>query len=280
MTRNACQDRALLVLKPDALIRGLERRLIETVGRHGYRVVETGQRWLTPGVRSALYAPDRDTGRLDWELNGRLYEFAPVRIFALERRRAGETDLAAAEYLSTSLKGHFVPPRAGRGTLRCDLGAWNPICNLVHTADNAEAVRREGAILFTGASRTAQGAWCRPSRTPLWSLVEASLRAWLGPSSAALVPPEWPLEEAGCQPSSFEQALLTFGRLTLRLEMSRPAEAETLGGIPRGDTSYTQWLAKAPGTPQPHTWQNYVTFTTLRYLTFCLEENRAGTAIT
>src|SRR4051794_1107875 len=142
---------ALVMLKPDAVRQRLTGRVVRWLAARGFQALRFREFELTVADRAALYGPTRAVGRLDWELNAVLYRLGPVQALLLAGPLSGRWP-SAAQYVSSGLKGDFRPARAVPGTMRADLGALNPIFNLVHATDDVANLDREQEVLF-GADR-------------------------------------------------------------------------------------------------------------------------------
>ncbi len=130
-------DRTLVLIKPDALQRGLAGSILARLEARGLRIVAL-----------KLIQIDRDLAQRHYQAHvdkpffGGLVEFitsAPVVAMVMEgkdavavvRRTMGETDPAEAD------------PGTIRGDLGIDIGR-----NLVHGSDSAEAAQQEIALFF------------------------------------------------------------------------------------------------------------------------------------
>lgn len=261
---------ALVMLKSDAVRQRLTGPVLRWLAARGFAPVRYRELDLTPSLRSQLYETTRTGGKLDWELNAVLYTMAPVRAILLIH----DGDDAPGR-LSGELKGSFLPSRTRPGTLRHDIGALNPICNLVHAADDDERVGRESEVLFGDCSTVVDSASLAaltracagvPAPTPLWSTVREVLFALVGPVGEL----PWPSADVGPTVSAMRTVADTTAALVERLP---DGAARLLIGARDGTVSYSEWDHRSG----PHRgWPTYLTYTTLRYLDLCLEADGVG----
>jgi nucleoside diphosphate kinase len=279
------------MVKPDGVHQRLTGAVLAFLARHGFTALAMRDLLLTPDLRARLYATTRTTGRLDWDLNAVLYTLGPVTAVLL-RGPPG-----AAALLSGQLKGHFLPTRARRGTLRGDLNAMNPIFNLVHASDDETELAREVPVLFgcpvDDLLREGDVATSEPAR-PLdhWRSVSDVLTAFLG--SAGSLPVIGPDQRAaflggtGSAPVTTPDRRAAFAAvrrarpvLLAAAERSRPSRAAGLPALLAGSEvdlpDLTRFSAVAQSLPDPpSSWGTYLAYTSLRYLDLCLEPG-AGT---
>ena len=134
-------QRTLVLLKPDAVQRGLVGEVIRRIEAKGYRLVRLDLRSATPEVLAEHYAEHRGKPFYD-----PLVEFmlsGPVVAMVVEGERCIEGFRALA--------GATDPTVALPGTIRGDLGRdWGlPVQqNLVHGSDSPESAAREIAIWY------------------------------------------------------------------------------------------------------------------------------------
>ncbi|GAB3845712.1 hypothetical protein GCM10029963_24420 [Micromonospora andamanensis] len=262
---------ALVMLKPDAVRQQLTGPVLRWLAARGFEPVGFRQFLLSAERRADLYRTTRVGGRLDWQLNAVLYTLGPVQSLLL---RGPAADLPAASLVSGRLKGDFRPSRAQPGTMRADLGALNPIFNLVHSADDPASVRRESRVLFgddpvfdeAGLSEAASRS---PAPFPLWSIVADVLQRWAaeaGVAEAALARMDWPADSAGPRHDALQVVTRTLEEIAAT---AAPGTARFLTGIRTGETTWDGWRARTRTGDDP--WPSYLTYTTLRYLDLCLE---------
>lgn len=289
----AADRRALLMLKPDAVRQGLTRRIDEWLRPRGFTPRAARLIDLTPALRSHLYATTRSGGSLDWELNAVLYTLGPVLVVLLEGDPAGHP---SASQRLTSLKGDFRPSRATPGSLRADVGALNPIFNLVHTSDDPTELQRElevtGGDTWSEASlvdyetqRSRPEAQFAPWMALAWCLdrlASSTQQPWSRSDSPETLAWHTPLEHRGWAAVTAPMLIRAHGALE-DLRPRLPADtAALLEGVATGRTSWSTWLEAISGAdtslhPQNRggslltdPWPPYLAYTTLRYLELCL----------
>lgn len=284
-------SRALLMLKPDAVRQGLTRRVDDWLRPRGFTPRAARLIDLTPELRSDLYATTRSGGALDWELNAILYTLGPVLVVLLDGDPA---EHPSASQRLTSLKGDFRPSRATPGSLRADVGALNPIFNLVHTSDDPTELEREldatGGEVWSEASLVDYETQRRRPEAPFapwaalsWCLdrLTAGTRL-LGPHSDFPASFFWHTPEQRGRPAVTSAALIRARDALDDLCSRLPAHtASVVAGIATGHTSWSTWLAATSsadtsqdaqihGGSLTDPWPPYLAYTTLRYLELCL----------
>ena len=138
---------AFVVFKPDLVHQRLQQPVMEFLLAGGAEILACKSGFITPEKRVQLYSDHQRIGQTNWELGGKLYTLGPANFLMLSARdRNYEGDFA--EYLSSSLKGHFVPRRAPLNTIRGGFNALNPVFNLIHMSDNADRAMEEASIFF------------------------------------------------------------------------------------------------------------------------------------
>lgn len=134
-------QRTLVLLKPDAVKRGLRGEIIRRIEAKGYTISALAQRTATDDELSAHYAEHEAK-----PFYPGLVEYmgaAPLVALVLE----GEGVIAGFR----SLAGATNPTEAAPGTIRGDLAReWDlpVIQNLVHGSDSLESAAREISIWF------------------------------------------------------------------------------------------------------------------------------------
>jgi nucleoside-diphosphate kinase len=131
-------DRTFVIIKPDAVERGLAGEIISRFERKGLRVVALELRTLDEELLSRHYEEHREKG-----FYGELVAFmsrSPVVTMVLE----GPED--TWEVVRTMM-GTTNPRKAAPGTIRGDLGI-SFTENLVHGSDGPESAAREIKIFF------------------------------------------------------------------------------------------------------------------------------------
>jgi nucleoside-diphosphate kinase len=136
-------ERTLVLVKPDAVRRGLVGEVLRRVESKGYTLVALDLRTADPALLARHYAEHEGK-----PFFGPLVEFmssGPVVAAVVEGQRVVEG--------FRSLAGTTDPTSAAPGTVRGDLGRdWGrPVVeNLVHGSDSAESAEREIGLWFPG----------------------------------------------------------------------------------------------------------------------------------
>jgi len=147
----ADSEMTLVVVKPDAVSRGLVGDIISRFERKGFRIVEL--RLLRMGKEQAedFYSPHRGK-----DFFGDLISFitsGPVVAAVLEGRNAVD----AVRTIIGPTDASKAPPGSVRGDLGLGLTE-----NVVHASDSHESFEREVEVLFPGFLSTA----ARPDESP------------------------------------------------------------------------------------------------------------------
>jgi nucleoside-diphosphate kinase len=135
----AAAERTLVLIKPDAVRRGLTGRVLTRFEEKGLRVVALEQRSIDGAMADAHYA---DHVEQDWYPP--LREFAtsgPLVALVLE----GDEAISVVRALNGATDGRKADP----GTIRGDFSLSNRE-NLVHASDSTASAAREIALWFPG----------------------------------------------------------------------------------------------------------------------------------
>jgi nucleoside-diphosphate kinase len=130
-------ERTLVLIKPDAVRRGLVGEVLSRYERKGLRIVAMDQRRVDVGVADRHYAE-----HLERDFYPPLREFitsGPVVAMVLE----GDQAIAVVRAVNGATDGRV----AAAGTIRGDFSLSNRE-NLVHASDSAESAVREIEIFF------------------------------------------------------------------------------------------------------------------------------------
>lgn len=141
MTVPAAIERTLILVKPDAVARGLCGQILARVEAKGYRLVGAALRTAGRELLAAHYA--EHAGKPFYEPLVEFMSSGPVLAVVAEGQRVVEGFRALA--------GATDPTAARPGTIRGDLGRdWGlPVQqNLVHGSDSAPSAAREIALWF------------------------------------------------------------------------------------------------------------------------------------
>ena len=133
-------DRTLVILKPDAVERGLVGEILARFERKGLRFVALEERRLDAGLLSRHYEEHQGKGFYDELVTfmGR----SPAVVAVVE----GPADTWK---IVRTLMGPTNPAEAPPGTIRGDFGTLVTE-NLVHGSDGPESAAREVALFFPG----------------------------------------------------------------------------------------------------------------------------------
>ena len=131
-------NRTLVLLKPDAVERGLVGEIISRFERRGLRIVAARLTLIDTEVAESHYAEHRDQA-----FYADIVKFITASpVFAMVLEGPPET-----WKLVRSIMGATDPADALPGTIRGDLAMTLPD-NLVHGSDSQEAAKREIALFF------------------------------------------------------------------------------------------------------------------------------------
>ena len=136
------KQRTLVLLKPDALERGLVGEIVSRLEGQGLKIVAMKMLWMDEALANRHYAIHRDKPFFGGLVN--FITSSPIIAAVFEgedavevvRRAMGETD----------------PAIARPGTIRGDL-AQDIERNLVHGSDSVETAKREIDLFFSNAEK-------------------------------------------------------------------------------------------------------------------------------
>ncbi|MBE9506297.1 MAG: nucleoside-diphosphate kinase [Chloroflexi bacterium] len=130
-------EQTLVLVKPDAMQRGLVGEVISRIERKGLRIVAMRLLQVDADLAGRHYEAHTDK-----PFFGSLLEFitaSPIIAMVVEGRHAVE--------VVRQTMGQTDPAKAAPGTIRGDL-AMDIQNNLVHGSDSAESARREISLFF------------------------------------------------------------------------------------------------------------------------------------
>jgi len=130
-------ERTLIILKPDAIQRGLMGRIMTRFEEKGLQVVGMKMVTITEELAAAHYAPHK--GKPFYEKLVRFMTSSPVVLLALQGKGVIET--------SRKMMGATFGFKAEPGTIRGDYGV-SASFNLIHGSDSPEAAKAELALWF------------------------------------------------------------------------------------------------------------------------------------
>ena len=130
-------EQTLIILKPDAVQRGLMGKIITRFEDKGLKVVGSKFIQITPDLAAMHYVDHKErpfyTGLVNFMTS------SPVLVLALEG--------VGAITVCRSLMGATFGSQAAAGTIRGDFGVSNSF-NLIHGSDSPEAATKELALFF------------------------------------------------------------------------------------------------------------------------------------
>jgi nucleoside-diphosphate kinase len=130
-------DTSLIILKPDAVQRGLMGKIIGRFEDKGLAIVGAKMMLISPELAAKHYEAHKGKGFYD-----SLVKFmtrSPVLVLAVRGQGAIE--------ISRKMMGATFGSKAEPGTIRGDFGVSNSF-NLIHGSDSPEAAAREIALFF------------------------------------------------------------------------------------------------------------------------------------
>ena len=131
-------ETTLVILKPDAVQRGLMGRIIGRFEDKGLQIVGCKMMRITPKLAAVHYEAHRGKPFYDGLI--RFMTSSPVLVMAV--RGVG------AIAISRKMMGATFGSKADPGSIRGDFGASNSF-NLIHGSDSPEAAERELELFFT-----------------------------------------------------------------------------------------------------------------------------------
>ena len=130
-------ERTLIILKPDAVQRGLCGRILDRFEKKGLQIVGMKFMRINQSLAESHYAPHK--GKPFYDGLVKFMTSSPVLVIALAGR-----DVIA---ISRKMMGATFGSKAEPGTIRGDFGLSNTF-NLVHGSDSVESAQRELGLFF------------------------------------------------------------------------------------------------------------------------------------
>jgi nucleoside-diphosphate kinase len=130
-------ERTLIILKPDAVQRGLCGQIVERFERKGLQIV--GMKMMKISQKLAETHYEAHKGKPFYPGLLKFMTASPVIVMAV----AGKDAIAIARKLMGATFGSKAEP----GTIRGDFGVSNAF-NLIHGSDSAESAARELSLFF------------------------------------------------------------------------------------------------------------------------------------
>ncbi len=132
-------ETTLIILKPDAVQRGLMGRLIGRFEDKGFQVVGAKMMLIDQALAERHYEPHKGKGFYEGLI--KFMTSSPVLVLAI--RGVGVIEM------SRKMMGATFGSQADPGTIRGDFGVSNSF-NLIHGSDSPEAAERELELFFAG----------------------------------------------------------------------------------------------------------------------------------
>jgi nucleoside-diphosphate kinase len=130
-------ERTLIILKPDAVQRGLCGEILSRFEKKGLQIVGAKLMKIPQSLAETHYEPHR--GKPFYPGLVKFMTSSPVIVLAL----AGKDAIA----ISRKMMGATLGSKAEPGTIRGDLGVSNSF-NLIHGSDSPESATRELQLFF------------------------------------------------------------------------------------------------------------------------------------
>lgn len=130
-------DRTLIILKPDAIQRGLVGKIVTRFEEKGLQVVGMKMLTISPELAAKHYAPH--VGKPFYEGLVKFMTSSPVVVMALQGKGAIE--------ICRKMMGATFGFKAEPGTIRGDYGVSSSF-NLIHGSDAPESAKAELALWF------------------------------------------------------------------------------------------------------------------------------------
>lgn len=130
-------ETTLIILKPDAVQRGLTGRILSRFEDKGLQIVGCKMMQITPELAAKHYEAHKDKGFYKGLVA--FMTSSPVLVLALR----GNGAIAIAR----NMMGATFGSKAAPGTIRGDFGVSNSF-NLIHGSDSPEAAEKELSLFF------------------------------------------------------------------------------------------------------------------------------------
>ena len=133
-------ERSLVLIKPDAIQRGLAGTIISRLEKQGLKLMAIKMLQLDRALAKRHYAIHKDKPFFESLVN--YISSAPIVAIVFEGKRAVE--------VIRKTMGATDPAKADAGTIRCDFGL-DIGRNLVHGSDSVETAEEEIKLFFSEA---------------------------------------------------------------------------------------------------------------------------------
>ncbi len=131
-------ERTFVMIKPDAVKRGLVGEIIARFERKGFKIKALKMKWLTKEEAEKLYEVHR--GKPFFQELVDFITSGPVVAMILE----GPSAIDVVRLMIGATDGRKAAPGTIRGDYALDIGA-----NVIHASDSKEAYEREHRVFFT-----------------------------------------------------------------------------------------------------------------------------------
>jgi len=130
-------ERTLIILKPDAVQRGICGQIVQRFENKGLQIVGMKLMKIPASLAETHYGPHK--GKPFYDGLVKFMTSSPVIVIALQ----GKDAIA----ISRKMMGATFGSKAEPGTIRGDFGVSNSF-NLIHGSDSAESAQRELGLFF------------------------------------------------------------------------------------------------------------------------------------
>jgi nucleoside-diphosphate kinase len=130
-------ERTLIILKPDAVQRGLIGQIMTRFENKGIQLVGAKMMTISASLAEQHYAPHK--GKPFYDGLVKFMTSSPVLVLAIRGNNAIE--------ISRAMMGATFGSKAAAGTIRGDFGVSNSF-NLIHGSDSQESATRELGLFF------------------------------------------------------------------------------------------------------------------------------------
>ena len=131
-------ERTFVMIKPDAVKRGLVGEIIARFERKGFRIKALKMKWLTREEAEKLYEVHK--GKPFFEELVEFITSGPVVAMILE----GPSAIEVVRLMIGATDGRKAAPGTIRGDYALDIGA-----NVIHASDSKESYEREYRVFFS-----------------------------------------------------------------------------------------------------------------------------------
>lgn len=133
-------ERTFVMIKPDAVVRGLVGEVVSRIERKGLKLVGARMLSITEEEAKSLYSVH--AGKPFFNDLVSFIRSAPVVVMAVE----GESAVSVVRRLIGSTDSKEAPPGTVRGDFSCSKSM-----NIIHASDSLDSAQRELAIFFKKA---------------------------------------------------------------------------------------------------------------------------------